>query len=124
MIIGTGCDMLEIQRMERFCAGKTADRVFTEEEYRQAAGRKSVLAGDFAVKESVAKALGTGFRGFGPAEIEVLRDELGKPWVRLYGGAQKRFLDIGGTALHVSITDTRELVCAFAVLEGAEEREK
>lgn len=48
-------------------------------------GKVSRLAGDFAVKEAVSKVFGTGFRGFGLLDIEVLRDELGKPWVRLHG---------------------------------------
>ena len=52
-------------------------------------GKVSRLAGDFAVKEAVSKVFGTGFRGFGLLDIEVLRDELGKPWVRLHGGAKK-----------------------------------
>lgn len=34
---------------------------------------------------------GTGFRTFMPGDIEVLRDELGKPYVRLYGGALEQF---------------------------------
>ena len=46
---------------------------------RQAGGKASVLAGDFAVKEAVAKVFGTGFRDFMPGDIEVLRDELGSP---------------------------------------------
>jgi holo-[acyl-carrier protein] synthase len=77
----------------------------------------TTLAGDFAVKEAVAKALGTGFRGFGPGDIGVLRDGLGKPYVELAGGAKARLEEIGATAVHVSITNTKEYAFAFAVVE-------
>ena len=77
-----------------------------------------MLAGDFAVKEAVSKCFGTGIRGFSLPDIEVLRDDLGAPYVRLYGGALARYEALGGQSLSVSISDTRELVMAFAVLEG------
>ena len=72
----------------------------------------------FAVKEAVAKALGTGFRTFMPIDVEVLRDDMGKPYVRLYRGALKRFQEMGMERLEVSITNTREYAMAFAVGEG------
>ncbi len=118
MVIGTGCDLLEICRMEHLKQGNRLERIFTEEERRQAGGRNSVLAGDFAVKEAVSKCFGTGIRGFSLPDIEVLRDELGAPYVQLYGGALARYEALGGQSLSVSISDTRELVMAFAVLEG------
>ena len=93
-------------------------RVFTETESRQAKGAASKLAGSFAVKEAVAKVLGTGFRSFMPGDIEVLRDSLGKPYVNLYGGAQKRFEEMGLTQIQVSISNTADFAMAFAVGEG------
>ena len=51
-------------------------------------------------------------------EIEVLRDSLGKPYVKLYGDAERIFLEMGGKALQVSISNTKDLVMAYAVLEG------
>ncbi len=118
MLIGTGCDLLEIERMEHVKSGKALERIFTETERRQAGGRNSVLAGDFAVKEAVSKCFGTGVRGFSLQDIEVLRDSLGKPYVVLHNGAQTLYEKLGGCALSVSISDTRELVMAFAVLDG------
>ena len=109
MIIGIGTDLLEIGRMESTRRTHTEDRIFTEEERRQAAGRDAMLAGDFACKEAIAKCFGTGFRGFRPIDIEVLRDEL---------GARLLYEKLGGNALSLSISDTKELVIAFAVLEG------
>ena len=121
MITGTGCDLVEIKRMEQAC-GKDAflSRVYTEEERRQAGGKLSVLAGSFAVKEAVAKVLGTGFRTFMPIDIEVLRDQLGKPYVRLYGNAKKLAEEKKIIRIEVSISDTREYAMAFAVGEGEE----
>ena len=66
----------------------------------------------------MSKVLGTGFRTFLPADIEVLRDEMGKPYVRLYQGAEERRKEVGIDRIEVSITDTREYAMAFAVGEG------
>lgn len=119
MILGVGTDLVEISRMERACKKDYfVARTFTEKESRQAKGSASKLAGSFAVKEAVAKALGTGFRTFMPIDVEVLRDELGKPYVRLYGGALVRFHEMGMERLEVSITNTRDHAMAFAVGEG------
>ena len=79
-----------------------------------------MLAGDFACKEAVAKCFGTGFRGFRPIDVEVLRDELGKPYIVLHGGARTLFEELGGRSIQVSISDTKELVIALAILEGAD----
>lgn len=125
MIVGTGIDLIEISRIEKACTGDRFPlRVYTETECRQAGGRASVLAGSFAVKEAVAKALGTGFRGFWLNDIEVLRDELGKPYVKLSGGARERAKEIGADRIHVSITDTKVYAQAIAVAESIEEKDE
>ena len=110
MILGIGCDILEIARLEKLVKNNYTHRVFTEEERRQSEGKLSRLAGDFSVKEAVSKCFGTGVRNFSLMDIEVLRDS--------YGGAEKIFLEMGGKALHVSISNTKDLVMAYAVLEG------
>ena len=80
MILGVGTDLIEIRRMEKACKKDYfVVRTFTDMESRQAKGSASKLAGSFAVKEAVAKALGTGFRTFMPIDVEVLRDDMGKP---------------------------------------------
>ena len=119
MIIGVGTDLIEIERVRKACEKEAfLTRVYTQEERRQAGERISRLAGDFAVKEAVSKVLGTGFRGFWPSDVEVLRDELGKPWVRLLGPAQKLAQERGIDRIHVSITNTEVYALAFAVGEG------
>ena len=119
MVIGVGMDMIEMDRVRKACEKQAfAERVYTEEERRQAGEKVPRLAGDFAVKEAVAKALGTGFRGFMPGDVEVLRDELGKPYVQLYGGAKEQAEKLGIVRIHVSITNTKEYAAAFAVAEN------
>lgn len=121
MIVGIGIDQVEIARVEKACESEHfRRRVYTESECRQAGDRISMLAGSFAVKEAVAKALGTGFRKFGPADIEALRDELGKPYTVLHGGAKARAQEIGAVRIHVSITDTDTIASAIAVAETGE----
>lgn len=118
MIYGVGTDLVEIVRVLRACERESfAARVFTEQERREASEHKVRLAGDFAVKEAVAKAFGTGFRSFGPADIEVLRDEAGRPYVRLHNAAAEYAERENILSVHVSISDTDTLVSAFAVAE-------
>lgn len=118
MIAGVGTDMIEIERIRKACEKEAfLTRVYTQKECQQAGSQVSRLAGTFAVKEAVAKVLGTGFRSFEPREIEVLRDDLGKPYVRLYGGAKKLSEELSIIQIHVSITNTKDFAVAFAVGE-------
>lgn len=119
MLTGVGCDLIEIERMKKACEKEAfLLRVYTENERRQADGRLSVLAGTFAVKEAVAKVLGTGFRTFMPEDVEVLRDELGKPYVILHAKAKEIAEEKKIKRIEVAISDTKEFVMAFAVGEG------
>ncbi|MBQ1423240.1 MAG: holo-ACP synthase [Lachnospiraceae bacterium] len=120
MIVGVGTDLIELKRVQKAC-GKPSflSRIFTEDEYREASGDHRRLAGNFAVKEAVSKALGTGFGSVKPREIEVFRDRRGKPYVKLSGKAKEQARLLKVTGLEVSISDTEELVLAFAVAEGA-----
>lgn len=121
MVIGVGTDLVEIHRIKRACERDSfVAYTFTEEERRQAGESVSRLAGDFAVKEAVSKSLGTGFRGFGPKDIEVLRDDLGKPYVKLYGEAGRLAARQGIEGIFVSISNTGDHALAFAVAQGRE----
>ena len=121
MVIGVGTDLVEIHRIKRACERDSfVAYTFTEEERRQAGECVSRLAGDFAVKEAVSKSLGTGFRGFGPKDIEVLRDDLGKPYVKLYGEAGRLAARQGIEGIFVSISNTGDHALAFAVAQGRE----
>jgi holo-[acyl-carrier-protein] synthase len=75
------------------------------------------LAGNFAGKEAVSKALGTGFKGFYPIDIEILRTKLGTPYVILYGKALKISKEMGIQNIHISISHCKEYAIAYAVAE-------
>lgn len=119
MLIGVGCDLIEIERVKKACEKEAfLTRIYTERERRQAKGDPRVLAGTFAVKEAVAKVFGTGFRDFMPVHVEVLRDPLGKPYVELHARAEMKAEELGIRTIQVSISDTKDHAMAFAVGEG------
>lgn len=121
MIVGIGTDMVEIERIQKACENiHFFERVFTEKERELGKKNISTLAGNFAVKESVVKAFGTGFRGIEFQEIEVLRDLLGKPYIILYGKAEEKQKELGINQLYVSITNTKQYAMAFVVGESGE----
>lgn len=119
-IAGIGTDLVEIKRiaaaMQRpgFCR-----RIFTAAEQELCAGNARKAAGNFAVKEAVVKAFGTGFGRIWPNQIEVLREMSGKPFVILYGAAREQAEKMGMTVLQVSISNEREYALAFVVLEAS-----
>jgi holo-[acyl-carrier protein] synthase len=61
------------------------------------------------------KALGTGIRGVGWREIEVLADRRGKPLVYLHGRAAQRAKAIGMGQAEISLTHLEDLAVAFVV---------
>ena len=119
-----GIDMIAIPRVRAALErhdGRFLRRVYTPEEVAFCRGRVPELAARFAAKEAVMKALGTGARGVGWREIEVLPDRRGKPLVYLYGRAKERAERIGMRALDVSLT--HELDFAVAAVVGVREGE-
>lgn len=121
MILGVGIDMIEIERIEKACERQAFFlHVYTQAEREKSGGRADFLAGRFAVKEALVKALGTGFRGISPQEIETLPDEMGKPKVGLSGQAREQAKALGVSRTHVSITHTKTTAAAIIILEGEE----
>jgi len=108
MINGIGIDIIEIERIEKLLNDKPnfLERNFTESE-RKLNLKPETVAGNFAAKEAFAKASGTGFRGFGLIDIEVLRDELGKPYI-VFRDEQ--------TNANVSISHNRTTAVAVVIL--------
>ena len=86
MISGIGIDIIEIERIEKLLRGNDnfLTRNFTDAE-RTTNARPESVAGRFAAKEAFAKALGTGFRGFNLRDVEVLRNDLGAPYIIFRG---------------------------------------
>ncbi|MDF2871947.1 MAG: holo-acyl-carrier-protein synthase [Anaerocolumna sp.] len=119
MIVGIGTDLIEIERVMKACEREHfCRRIFTPKELELAQTDRRKLAGNFAVKEAVVKMLGLGFRGIHPSDIEVLRDEYGKPYVNLFKGAKEAADRITCQRILVTITNTKEFASAFAVGES------
>jgi holo-[acyl-carrier protein] synthase len=124
MIYGTGIDIVEIARFQRFQEqGNDAlfQRLFTEQEIAYCAPKKQSAqhyALRFAAKESFLKALGTGLRdGLSWHDIEVVNDELGKPELKLYGRAREMFAKAGLNSCFVSLSHDAGCAVAMVVLE-------
>jgi len=113
-----GVDLIEIPRIagaiERF-GDRFLRRVYTEREIAKYRDRVSSLASRFAAKEAVMKVLGTGVRGVGWHDIEILSDERGKPVVFLHGRAAERAQAIGISSIAVSLSDSKENAVAVAL---------
>ena len=120
MILGIGTDVCQIERIAKAIANpRFLARVFTDSERARLDGLcpervSERAAGIFAAKEAVAKALGTGFSGFGCADIEILADANGRPYAALHSGAAQL---AGGAKVHLSISHDGGVAVAFAVLE-------
>jgi holo-[acyl-carrier protein] synthase len=122
VIAGIGLDVVETARLKRSIENpRFVQRVYTALEQEYLMERKNnaqTAAGIFAAKEAVSKALGTGFGRVRWLDIEILRDDRGKPYAVLKGNALERMRDIGGKKVLVTITHIKELAAAQAVIEG------
>ncbi|HEY8893021.1 MAG TPA: holo-ACP synthase [Clostridium sp.] len=122
MILGVGTDIVEIRRIKKAMDSndKFLEKIFTtiELEYlRNRNLRAEYVAGRFAAKEAVAKALGTGFRGFDFKDIEIDRTTLGKPIVILKGKAKLIANKEGQCYVHLSISHGEDSAVAYAIVE-------
>jgi len=119
MIIGIGVDIIEIDRIKRACKNENfLKKVFTENEINDYKNIKfNSLAGNFAVKEAVSKAFGTGIRSFNMTDIEVLRNNLGMPYVILHNGAKEISEKKGIVKIFVSISHNKESAIGYAIAE-------
>ena len=115
-----GIDIIEIARIKKAIAhwGENfLHRVYTELELRLCRKKPSRLAGRFAGKEAVMKALGTGAKGISWREIEIRAEPSGKPVVHLYGKAQDKADELGLDKLAISLSDSREYAIASVIGE-------
>lgn len=122
VIIGVGVDIVEIRRIKAALekSENFLERVFTHEEIEYLRGRNlrpEYIAGRFAAKEAVSKALGTGFRGFSLKDIIIESTTLGKPIVVLKGKASLIAKKQGDYNLQLSISHGEDNAIAYAVLE-------
>ncbi|MDQ6984449.1 MAG: holo-ACP synthase [Ghiorsea sp.] len=121
-IVGIGTDIVQINRIEqsfhRF-EQRFINKVYTPAEYSLAQQRGTCrrLAMFFAAKEATAKALGTGFIGFGMKDVEVIYLDSGKPEIILHGKAKIKAKQLGIAHIHVSLTDDAGAAMAFVIAE-------
>lgn len=119
MIVGIGVDLVEKKRVCRAYENESfRKKYFTDKEQEEIAELPHRAASDFAVKEAVVKAFGTGFGKIMPIQVEVLRKHSGMPYVMLYGMAEETGNMLGIHTIHVSVSDTDALVIAYVVCEG------
>lgn len=122
MIVGVGCDIIEIERIARAIKSESfIRRVFTAEEaaYCQRRGQQAAasFAARFAAKEAVLKALGTGLREGSLQEIAVDNDGLGKPLVQLSGHFAMLAKQLGVKNIQISLSHSKELATAYVIME-------
>mgnify|MGYP005677522927 FL=1 len=124
MIFGIGTDIVEVKRIRNLDSlEKFADKILSLDElevFKSQIDEKKVtfLAKQFAAKEAVSKALGTGIgKDIRFNQIEILRNSDGKPYLNHDGMITTIFNDLGITKTHVSLSDEKKYVLAFVILE-------
>jgi len=123
MALRSGIDIVEIQRMDEInpaIRARFINRVYTPAEQDLARGRTPSLAGRFAAKEAVSKALGTGIGRVRWQDIEILRGPAGEPVLQLHGLAREVADYLGLKEWSVSISHGRTHAVAVAVALGPE----
>ena len=85
MIVGIGNDIIEIERIEKAISKEGfKNKIYTQRELEnieKRGNRTETYAGIFSAKEAISKAIGTGVREFSLTDLEILNDDLGKPYV-------------------------------------------
>ena len=122
MIVGIGCDIIEIERIARAIKRESfIQRVFTAKEaaYCQSRGQQAAasFAARFAAKEAVLKALGTGLREGSLQEIAVANDALGKPLVQLSEHFAALSRQLGVKNIQISLSHSRDFAVAYVIME-------
>ncbi|MDB2535221.1 holo-ACP synthase [Gammaproteobacteria bacterium] len=124
MIYGIGTDIVNISRIKKMGSLKSfSEKILSVNELKISSSYDvnkfiAYLAKQFACKEALSKAFGTGIRK--PIlfkELEILRDEKGKPYFNPLGDVKKTIINLGITKTHVSLADESEHAIAFAILE-------
>ncbi len=123
-MLAVGVDLIDVARVERSLerlGQRFLDRVFTPQEQAYCAGRATSLAGRFAVKEAVAKALGTGIGDVRWVDIEVVCDQRGRPELALHAAAHDLAAELGFVHWSISLSHTDNQAVGFAVAMGEQQ---
>jgi holo-[acyl-carrier protein] synthase len=126
VILGTGIDIIEVERVEgayQRHGERFVQRILCPAELAYCFSHKSpgpFLAARFAAKEAISKAFGTGIGAqLGWQDMEIRRKETGQPYVVLHGKGQTLLAARGGREIHLSLSHTEKHATAIAILESA-----
>lgn len=116
MIVGVGIDVVDVARFEQTLLRTPGLRVrlFTDAEAGLPLGS---LAGRFAAKEALAKALGAP-AGLAWGDAEITNDADGRPLLTMTGSVAQRARELAVTSTHLSISHDAGIASAVVVLEG------
>lgn len=124
MIYGIGVDLCSIRRVQNVKdLNKFASKILTSDEikYLDTLDQKNsvnYLAKQFAAKEALSKALGTGLIGDVKLNlIEIDRDQSGKPYIKMNDHMKTLLSKIGVNSTFVSLADDSDYAVATVILE-------
>lgn len=117
----TGVDIVNVARIDKILLDKRQqfyNKIFTIEEINyieEKAHKSTTVAGLFAGKEAVSKALGTGIGVLGWKDIEILHEAKGRPYVNFTERGKKIADNLGIGEIQISISHETEYAIAFVV---------
>ena len=121
MIVGIGNDIIEIERIEKAISKEGfKDKIYTQRELeniKKRGNRAETYAGAFSAKEAISKAIGTGVREFSLTDLEILNDDLGKPYVVVSEKLDKILkTKKEDYQIEISISHSRKYATAMAII--------
>ena len=121
MIVGIGNDIIEIERVEKAILKEGfKNKVYTQKELEnieKRGDRVETYAGIFSAKEAISKAIGTGVREFSLTDLEILNDDLGKPYVVVSERLDKNIKSKKENyQIEISISHSKKYATAMAVI--------
>ena len=121
MIVGIGNDIIEIERIEKAISKEGfKNKVYTQRELEnieKRGNRTETYAGIFSAKEAISKAIGTGVREFFLTDLEILNDDLGKPYVVVSEKLDKILkTKKEDYQIEISISHSRKYATAMAII--------
>ena len=122
MIIGTGIDIIEIERVKRAIENKHfIERNFTEKEIKYCENRKINKAASYAVrfagKEAFFKAIGTGII-CSLTCVEILNDDRGCPYIKLHEKAIDLTKNLNAKNFFISLSHSKNYAVANCIIEN------
>ena len=121
MIVGIGNDIIEIERIEKAISKEGfKNKIYTQKELeniKKRGDRVETYAGIFSAKEAISKAIGTGVREFSLTDLEILNDDLGKPYVVVSEKLDKIIKSKKEDyQIEISISHSKKYVIAIAII--------